>query len=117
MYYINKCKNCLFKEKYTKSNYTIISKFGNGLKLNIAKKMDSKEGKKEYREKNGNSITCFRCFKNTTPSKPNITKRIRRHMAELNLIATAYNIKRLHNIKKGDKKQWEDNYQEFVKEV
>ena len=83
----------------------------------MTKKMDSEAGKKEYKKRMGTVELVFGVLKTQHHLNQIQQKELEDIMAELNLMATAYNIKRLHNMKKGNKKQWEDNYQEFIEEI
>jgi len=117
LYYTNKCKNCLVKEKCTKSNYRIISDYGDDLEKDMANKMNSKEGKKEYKKRMSTVEPVFGTLKTQNHLNQIQQEELEDIQAELNLIAAAYNLKRIYNIKKGDKKSWEEDYQKFIKEI
>jgi len=117
LYYTDKCKICPVKEKCTKSNYRIISEFGNDVEKEMNKKMYSKHGKKEYSKRMKTIEPIFGVLKKQHNLNEMDEHGIEKIQTELNLMAVAYNLKQLYSHKMKDEKQKKKNLEEFKKDI
>jgi len=113
LYYTHKCQKCPEKEKCTKSEIRTITEYGTVLSKEMTEKMNSTEGKKEYKKRSSTVEPVFGILKLHHGLKNISPKEINNVQTELNLIAIGYNFKRILNLKNKNKHTNKKNLQNF----
>jgi transposase len=103
LYYTSKCNKCPVKEKCTKSEIRTITEYGTALSKEMTEKMNSPEGKLEYKKRSSTVEPVFGILKLHNNLENIQQKEIDRIQTELTLIAIGYNFKRIFNIKRKNK--------------
>ncbi|MCL2116730.1 MAG: IS1182 family transposase [Methanobrevibacter sp.] len=103
LYYTSECKKCLKKEKCTNSETRTITEYGTILSKEMTEKMNSTEGKSEYKKRSSTVEPVFGILKLHHGLESIQQKEIDSVQTELTLMAIGYNFKRILNLKNKNK--------------
>jgi hypothetical protein len=108
LYYTSECNNCPVKEKCTKSEIRTITEYGTVLSKEMTEKMNSPEGKLQYKKRSSTVEPVFGILKLHHDLENIQQKEIDNIQTELTLMAIGYNFKRIFNMKRKNKNK-QDN--------
>jgi transposase len=103
LYYTSQCTKCSEKEKCTKSEIRTITEYGTILSKEMTEKMNSPEGKTEYKKRSSTVEPVFGILKLHHNLENIAQKEINIIQTELTLMAIGYNFKRIFNMKNKNK--------------
>jgi len=117
LYYTSECKKCSEREKCTKSETRTITEYGTILSKEMSEKMNSPEGKLEYKKRSSTVEPVFGILKLHHGLENIQQKEIDSVQTELTLMAIGYNFKRISNLKKKNKNKQNNKkiFQNFFK--
>jgi len=103
-YYCSDCLRCSDQEKCVgKNRVRIITDYGGVLAKQMAWKMETPEGKKEFAKRKEAAEWPFGNIKKNLKYTEFLTRGIKQTITEKNLLSISHNIKRIYNIQNQDK--------------